>query len=335
LRYFFTFIGDYQSLLMLDDKHSTFCPSMDPVSIAGFIRFKRGVAGTVLLDAHGKPWKDVFGKVIKCQGGWKDPRNADQLMSAVTAVHEARNQRGPYFGTCEECMHMPADKQHHGCRFHKGSPLLWRKGNPKHSSLIANTLQINFASASDYVPSGDSPVTPWELMKVRNACISPNDLWGYQLWVMTIVGVKLFLRSDELIELTFMDEQKKNCINWDLTMVTETGEVTGIAFDIQGKCDAHPVTVMLWPDNDVPELCPVRHLMVYIYLTGISGGYFFPSGNVMSSIKDPGSGFNGHVGESISYATYQTRVKQIMTKLMKRKGPWGQKDRIPISSMGW
>lgn len=59
--YFFSHIGDYESLLMLLPKPpNEFCPSMKPESIALFISYKRGEKGTPLTDVDGNHVSDVF-----------------------------------------------------------------------------------------------------------------------------------------------------------------------------------------------------------------------------------------------------------------------------------
>jgi len=141
-------VGDYESLLMLHDRApDDFCPSMNPVSITQFISFKRSTKGSDLTDlTSSQNVMDVDGNVVKCQGGWNDPRNVDQCLAAVSALHSARGQRGSFKDRCNQCVEL--DDQgysiffslifslsitgsYHGCRIHRGSPCLWRMGNPK------------------------------------------------------------------------------------------------------------------------------------------------------------------------------------------------------------
>ena len=78
-------IGDYESYLLLHpNPPEPFCPSMNPKTIANFIRFKRAASGEpfILLDSTSQ-CIDVFGKPVFTMGGWKDPRNVDQCLSAL------------------------------------------------------------------------------------------------------------------------------------------------------------------------------------------------------------------------------------------------------------
>jgi hypothetical protein len=58
-------------------------------------KLKDFLSNTVVLD--------VFGDPILCDGDWKDPGNSNQFLSAVTSVHAARAQNGPYKTPCMIC----------------------------------------------------------------------------------------------------------------------------------------------------------------------------------------------------------------------------------------
>ena len=113
--------------------------------------------------------------------------------------------------------------------------------------------------------------------------------------------------------------------NADITSVKEGGRVVGIAFRIQGifdllgKSDKHPVTLMCWNDDIFPEFCPVRHLLAYLAISGIKQGYFFPCKKVLCQ-----AGQEGDVkkAEQIAYVTYLDRFKNICKKL-NFSGTWG------------
>ena len=61
--YFASLIGDYETLLSLQDSPPyPLCPSMNDRTLVPFLRFKTGKAGTPLVDDVGKAVKDVNGK---------------------------------------------------------------------------------------------------------------------------------------------------------------------------------------------------------------------------------------------------------------------------------
>ena len=127
LQYFCSLIGDYESLLMLlDNPPEPFCPSMSPNTIADIIDFKRQPTGSIFTRiGEDKQCYDVLGRPVVCQGGWNDPRNVDQMLSAVTVLHSARGQCGAFSERCDTCFRKSDDKNVLGCRYHRGSPRLW------------------------------------------------------------------------------------------------------------------------------------------------------------------------------------------------------------------
>ncbi|CEO95342.1 hypothetical protein PBRA_004108, partial [Plasmodiophora brassicae] len=170
LRYYCCLVGDYDSLLVLqDDAPSDHCPSMSAKTLSNFVRFKRGVQGTPLVDASGVPVLDRRGQPVVCQGGWNGPGNVEQFESAVTAVHAARDQRGNFEDACNACwdafqaarqasacgLHVgqhddscdtcwatfSRSNQSFGCFHHVGQPRLWRRGNPVLSQVAVDTKQ--------------------------------------------------------------------------------------------------------------------------------------------------------------------------------------------------
>ena len=121
LRLFCKLIGDYHSLLILLPQAPEYCPAMDPKTISLFIRYKRGKKDTQLLDHEGNFVVDVMGQEVKCTGGWKDPKNVEQCMSAVGALHASRDHIGPFEDICKDCLDLHKRDLHHGCRFQASS----------------------------------------------------------------------------------------------------------------------------------------------------------------------------------------------------------------------
>ena len=75
---------------------------------------------------------------------------------------------------------------------------------------------------SNYVPQGDAPLTPWDLLDMHQLCISKNNIGYLEFWVMTLLACHLFLREDELSNLT------SDSIVWDATTVSASGEVKSL-----------------------------------------------------------------------------------------------------------
>lgn len=220
LDFFFGLIGDYASLLILSEYELNFCPSMDPASIVLYLKWRTGVAGSKLVDARGNPVLDIDGQPVHCVGTWQAPVNVEQCRSAITCAHNARNQSGAYFEPCNDCIALDNAHQYSGCRFHRGSPHLWSKGNPRDSQVFTNWLKSYAKEKSGYIPKGDTPLQPHQLLKIRAYLLSSNSIWDFQIYVMILISCRMFLREDELANMKFED------INADITTVKAGGRLT-------------------------------------------------------------------------------------------------------------
>ena len=185
---------------------------------------------------------------------------------------------------------------------HRASPHDWRCGNPKLSSIVDNTAKRFQQNGADYIPTGDSPLSPWELLDIRTHLLSTNHLADLQLFTMVLLCCNLFLRGDEVVSIRFDHFVR------DLAIVGDVGFVEALTLKVKGKCDPRPVTLMIWSDEVIPQLCPVRHLLVYVHLAcGTNDEYLF-SGDK-----------NGH----FSSGAFQDRFKGICNKILDRDGPFG------------
>ena len=178
-------------------------------------------------------------------------------------MHASRGHIGMFEDQCEGCR--AKVKRHHGCDIHPGHPQVWRKGNPCKTALVKDVMARSRKDAAGYVAEGNCALLPTEVMDMRNALLYSNDVEDFRLFVMVLLSIKLFLRSDEVVKMNMKD------VIWDVSIV-RNGIVDCIAFKIKGKSDKKPVTLSLWADNDVPQLCPIRHLLAYVHVTGIKNG---------------------------------------------------------------
>jgi hypothetical protein len=135
---------------------------------------------------------------------------------------------------------------------------------------------------------------------------------AFQFITMTLLGVKLFLRSDELLDLRLFPDADdgngavENTINWPLCKISPGGAVEFLAFNIKGKTDHSIKTLMVGLHDKVPELCPVRHLLAWIYISKIRGGYLFPPDKKLKDGKFP----DGFFGKTMSRGRYHALYKQ-------------------------
>jgi hypothetical protein len=72
--------------MLQDNAPRPYCPSMNSKTISNFIKWKREAKGSILKGSDNVPIKDIDNQIIKCEGGWKDPKNVGQLNSAIVSI---------------------------------------------------------------------------------------------------------------------------------------------------------------------------------------------------------------------------------------------------------
>ena len=99
-----------------------------------------------------------------------------------------------------------------------------------------------------------------------------------QTYVMLLLGIKCFLRADEVVNLTVEDFPS---MSFTVLNPENAGffKVKELALEVCGKCDKRAVTLLLHRDDKNPEFCLIRHLLLYMSQTNISSGFVFPDWN--------------------------------------------------------
>ena len=135
---------------------------------------------------------DENGGIVLAIGEWNDPTIIEQLGSAISAIHVTSNNTIQYSDKCDECIEKDKKGQYYGCHNHRGNIQLWRKGDPRSTELYRNAKKQSMKDGSDYQSSGDSPITPWELMTIRSAKVHTGHIADLQFYVMVLMGTKFF-----------------------------------------------------------------------------------------------------------------------------------------------
>lgn len=288
--------GNYESLLILQENPlEPLCPSMDPWSLVLYIKFKRSKSREPLKDIdNNKDIKDAFGNLITWISGWNDPDNVLQLLSAVSTVHASRghdlnSQHHDQYDQSVE-LHLSGEKS--GCYYYAMNPHHWRNRNLKNSKLLHNAINQNSKDSFTYRPHSNSPLMLWELLDKWAFLTSMNSVWDLIIWTMTLIAVKLFLREDEVSQLQL------SSLNKDLSVICEDRMIDRLVFIVKGKADTHLVMLMLWPDYNIPELCPILHLVTYITVSSYKSGFMFLPKDIIDN-----SPAHGHFSKAISYST--------------------------------
>ena len=89
--------------------------------------------------------------------------------------------------------------------------------------------------------------------------------------------------------------------------------VYGLCVEVSGKSDEDKkYQRWLWADDNCPDLCPVRHLLIYVYLAGIKGGYLFPRSQELVGQNKPDDGI---YLTCVSYNTFRKQFKMIVAQV--------------------
>ena len=320
LKQFFILIGDYQSACLCDRVN---CPSnpypIKPESLCMYFSWKFGEKDE-LLTTYGSTdvQLDILGRAIMCENTWNAPTNLNKARAAVMALHNMYPGilDGKFQNACDKCQNANGGKGQlqpgqfgvwQSCMTHAGHPLIRPIGNVVTSPIVENHISYLKDEHADYEKKGATQLLPGEIRTLRNYLIGSGDLFNIQIYVMILLGIKLFLRADELLSLKLEDIVPRHCI-----IDGDTKCVSALCFRIKGKTDVSAAELMLFADDEYPEFCPVRHLLVYLHLLNFKGGYLFPTEKeyTTSSSKT----FAGHM----EYSSWLSIMKNLMTKVLHR-----------------
>lgn len=155
---------------------------------------------------------------------------------------------------------------------------------------------------SDHVPAGVSFLTPVnisscfreyilvlisrvlcqvELVDIREHLLNSSESFvnRLQMYSLILIGTRLFLRQDEVAGLGFHSIVPEVSVIKNNTLVQLGLKVTG-----KTEKGEYFTVLLLHRDDNFPALCPIRHLLLLIALTGVQSGYFFGHNPYNSSI---------------------------------------------------
>lgn len=219
-----------------------------------------------VVDRHGKP--------MICVGIWKAASTAVNFKSALSKVcAHYDTTKGDFYTPCAACQSLSGTNPNPGCTIHSahGRPQLAYSGCVTHSEEFKKEMsKIEEYIVDHYEERSTFQLVPKMLRAIRNACLASNDLYSLMIWTLIIVGIKLFARIDEVMQLKVEDLPHE-------FFFVKDGNVEALATKIKGKCDTKVHTMALWDDKECPEFSPSRALMVWLAVSGIESGYIFPT----------------------------------------------------------
>jgi len=287
-------------------------PSMNVSSLSAFLRYKKMARGTVLTatdDSQPLTYR-LTGNTIECTGRWKANKKMKQFGAAVSRLHRAHGLTGDYDDVCERCTAIDSEGSNAGgCRYHRARPKLIRRGNPTRSEDFVN-IRDALVDGS-YTEQGCDALNPKDIRHIRSYLLAQNSIYFMGVYTAILVAVCLFLRSDEMLPLSVADFFPSCFVR------TPDGKIRALCLRIWGKKEKGWRYYWLWVDDEYPDLCPVRHLLIFVHLSGIQEGFLFPTE------KELALNIAGNVGRydtHISYSTFSKFFCRMCSRVLTNGG---------------
>lgn len=220
------------------------------------------------------------------------------------------------------------------CIEHANQPLLRSRGcvtrNPATESHYMSLMKY---IQKVHVTRGCGQLQPAEVRLIRGYLLARGDCVSLQTWIMFLLGIKLFLRADEVCKLEVRDfihsfypegkdvlKEPKPAGVRALTkcQIVSSKAVEALACEVKGKSDQKPVRLALFADNEFPEFCPVRHLLWYMRLFNIHGGYLFPNSTELIRQWNAGCVPELNGSTHVTYGSYLTVMKFLVSNVCRR-----------------
>jgi hypothetical protein len=278
--------------------------------------------GTSATWADGSP-------MMGC-GSWNASVNLRRARTAIQMVHAPfEHCRGVYTLPCDDCLsaNQPSDGDAGGlldftkgrawlhCGYHTAGSALRVRGDPtlqKNCSDFFNGREKYLDSTHDI--RGNVQLTACQVRQLRSALLNTGmrkgglktKLKNLQTYLMLLLGIKLFLRADEVVTLQ-LSQFRTDCAIVD----KEVCRIDRLVVWVKGKTDKKPVNLCLYRDDENPEFCPIRHLMAYLAYTNIDSGYLFPAwpSELLPQLQESKNVSKWEASTHVSYRDFLDRVQ--------------------------
>jgi hypothetical protein len=341
---FCVLVGFYTCSLVLDRDA---CPDrpipVEPDTIRLYVQYMVCPTDQELLHPDtNRVIFDVMGKVVYCTGAWQEKGNIVKFRASMLGLDSLHSElTGPeYIQKCHSCTTVTSRSRggtntrsaraartlsnvltHSPCELHTDGARVRSRGCSMNATTVKKYLCYMKNECRNYKKKGNIQLLPSEVRRIRTALLAENSLEGLQYWTMVIMGIKLFARISELLTMKLED--------FDPTlMLLESTScfVSALVLKLLGK-GGNFHWLCIFADDEFPELCPIRALLLYISLSGITSGYLFPKilpghSPHESTEDDSSTESTGDVDESTlhyPYATFINKMKSLLTVTLRRE----------------
>ena len=219
------------------------------------------------------------------------------------------------------------------CIKHANNPLLISQGcimrhfaTKKYFNETMKVIRLR------YIRKGCGQLQPMEVRTIRKTLLSDDSNFAnLQLWVMILLGIKLYLRADELLNMRVEDfidswagtrmhtegEQPDRKSYLTERQIVFADKVATLFCEVQGKTDHIPVMLTLFWDDEYPEFCPIRVLLWYLKIFNIKSGFLFPPVTELERCRDTPD-IEVRCTEPLPYITFLRHLKRVIKEATNR-----------------
>ena len=312
--------GFYDSLLPFYPFTPKGTVSVDQEAMIAFIYSVYSAKGEPVFDMHEKPVMNARGESqILGLGSWNDPDILDGLRTAV--VHVLKNAHGfgdSYWDKCDACVTAVKNRNFLGCDYHS-PPRTIRTGNVMCATAVEDTIAY-IRMNSSHVVKGACHLLPSHVRKIREYVSSSNDIFWFEIYVLLLMSIELYLRKMEYSSLTLEN------FNKEMFVMRGEFDVKALNLKVKGKKkrkkkkkavnDTYPCwrTLYIWGDTTYADVDLKRHLLAYLYCIKWKGGTLFPTKKELENPPQDGI-YTTHMSEDELYKS----LKYIFATVLKRK----------------
>jgi hypothetical protein len=209
-------------------------------------------------------------KILQSTGDWHAPMVIGKFRAAVKYLHRLYTYlRGDYIAACEYCISANANFEDVGlygaCPLYAGRPALMETGNPVLAVPFTDEVGIAADALQEHVTLGAISLFPMDIRDLRRVLVG-SDIHGYQIYVMILLSIKLFLRAEELLGLRVEHFEPS------ITIVNQE-EVRAIALYVRGKADRVKSTYIFGRTINVRSFAPFVTFLCTWHLQGYVQAY--------------------------------------------------------------
>jgi hypothetical protein len=317
---FLAITKDYDSMLILLGHPFENSPSVKFSSYQSFVLHKYNPQWAPLKDSWsgGAPVLDWLGRQVLSEGSVNNDDTFYVLVSALNDLHPKFAKGGNEAGQTDPCAACYASYktesdpsapsgvgQYTPCTTHTDSPCRYCcRGNPYYKSCSLLTQLVSYLNKEtarrEYKPKSKDPLLRSDFLDIH-ALVKAHKfkLWDFAMFTMLLGGVYYAGRFDSYSDVKLEDFSK---VSGHFSI--HNNFILHLAQQVFGKSDKVRHTYLLFFDNHCPELCYLRHLLVFAHCTILDAAgedtHLFPRKQTLISRQADSNGAPDFTG-GVSY----------------------------------